>query len=245
MPTARPYKRARTSSYKRGKYLKGKSYATLKRYRSVTPSYATTYCFKRYAVINYLYSRAIGFQNLGLTVASPYLGFAFSLRQVSPFIGGTYDGTSAAALPNSAELAAVFDQFRIKKVIVTVFYSHNSSATSEALLPVVRQALDFDSVDGVNTLDEYQNRKVIQMTGISTGKKFWLTTPTVQGVVQDTLASVGSGSQQISPWLDANADLTPHYGMRFQASNFGDTSTGVVGTFQFAFDLELEFRRPR
>lgn len=240
MPT---YKKARTGSYKKSKYYKGKSYPI---YKAPKPSYSLVYPIERNCVVNYLYSRQLGFQNVGLTVSSPYLGFAFSLQQASPFIGGTYDGTSAGSVPNYSELAAVFDQFRIKKIVCTVFYSHNSSATGDALLPILRQALDFDSVDGTNSLNEYQNMKVHQMGDTpAAGFKYWLTTPTVQGAVQDTLASVGSANAISSPWLDSNASLTPHYGMRFEASNFGDTTTGLTGRFQFIFKYSLEFRRPR
>lgn len=228
---------------KTSRYLKGKSYP---RYRVPKPTYGTIYAFKRNAVVNYLYNRQLGFQNTGLTVSSPYLGFAFSIEQVSPFIGGTYDGTSLGLLPNSSELLAVFDQYRIKQIRCTVFYSHNTSSTGDALLPILRQALDFDSVDGINSLNEYQNMKVRQMgaTPIQ-GLRYMLTTPTIQGAVQDTLSSVGTSSQIVSPWLDGNANLTPHFGMRFEASNFADTTTGTVGRFQFVFEYTLEFRRPR
>ena len=244
------YKRSRSGTKKSSisykKYSKGKTYAPLKRYKAVTPKYSSIYAFKRYATVNYLYNRQLGFQNTGLTVNSAYLGLAFSIQQVSPFIGGIYDGTSLGQLPNYNELLAVFDQFRIKKIIVEVFYSHNSSATGDALLPILREALDFDSVDGTNALNEYQNRRVHQMGATPIEPlKFWLVTPTTQGVVQDTLSSVGSGIGEVSPWLDTNASLTPHYGMRFEVSNFADATTGTVGRFQFNVEYDLEFRRPR
>lgn len=239
-------KKRKTSSYKSTKLVKGKTYAPLMRYKSVTPKYSSIYHFKRYATINYLYNRQLGFQNTGLTVSSPYLGLSFALTQVSPWIGGVYDGTSAGLLPNSAELAAVFDQYRIKAILVEVFFSHNTSSSGEPLLPILRQALDFDSVDGTNSLNEYQNRRVHQLGATPIGSiKFHLYNPTAQGVMQDTLASVGTASQQVSPWLDANANLVPHFGMRFEASNFQDSTAGTVGRFQFNIEYDLEFRRPR
>lgn len=243
------YKRTRSgskkvTSYK--KYSKGKVYAPLKRYAAVTPKYSSIYAFKRYTTINYLYSRQVGFQNTGLTVASPYLGMVFSLTQATPFIGGTVDNTSVGTLPNSTELGAVFDQYRIKGILVEVFFSHNTSTSGDPLLPILRQALDFDSVDGVNSLNEYQNRRVHQLGATPIGSlKFHLYNPTVQGVNQDTLGSVGSSSAVVSPWLDTNAPLVPHFGMRFEASNFQDTTAGTVGRFQFNIEYDLEFRRPR
>lgn len=239
-------KKRKTSSYKSTKLVKGKTYAPLMRYKPVTPKYSSIYYFKRYATINYLYNRQLGFQNTGLTVSSPYLGLSFALSQVSPWIGGVYDGTSAGLLPNSSELAAVFDQYRIKAILVEVFFSHNTSTSGDPLLPILRQALDFDSVDGTNSLNEYQNRRVHQLGATPIGSiKFHLYNPTAQGVMQDTLASTGTAAQQVSPWLDTNANLVPHFGMRFEASNFQDTTAGTVGRFQFNIEYDLEFRRPR
>lgn len=241
------YKRKRSTPTS-SKVLKGKSYykSYYPRYKTISPSYSTVYPIERNAVVNYIYNRQLGFQNTGLTISSPYLGFVFSMSQASPYIGGTYDGTSAGTVPNQAELAAVFDQYRIKKIICQVFYSHNSSATGDAILPILRQALDFDSVDGTNSLNEYQNMKVRQMGDTPNNSlKYWLTTPTVQTVSQDTIASVGTSQATTSPWLDSSAVNVPHYGMRFEASNFADTTTGSVGRFQFVFTYTFEFRRPR
>lgn len=227
------------------KIFKGKSY-NLKLYKPPKPSYSLVYPIERNAVVSLGYSRALGFQNFALTASSPYLGLVFSLNQISPYIGGTYDGTSAGAIPNSSELAAVFDQFRIKKIEVQVFYSHNVSATGDALMPLLRQALDFDSVNGTNALTEYQGFKTKQMGMYGTdGIMFLLYNPTVQGVIQDATATTGTGQALVSPWLDSSAINTPHFGMRFQAEPFSDTTAGTVGRFVFNVKYLLEFRRPR
>lgn len=247
------YKRRRLGSYKsttgKTKVYKGKSYGSygkMSMYKQPKVSYATVYPIERTCTINYLVNRQLGFQNLGQTVNSPFLGFNFSLRQVAPYIAGLYDSTSASGLPNSSELAAVFDQYRIKSLEVKVFYSHNSSATGEALIPVLRQCLDFDSVDGTNTLQEYQNCRIHQLQNLpNSGLKFLLLNPTVNVVVQDTQTTTGTSQSKVSPWLDTNATEVPHFGMRFELSSFQEANTGTIGRIQFVFKIMTEFRRPR
>lgn len=242
------YKRSRTGSYKKPKYIKGKSYKSSKLtlYKTPKASYSLVYPIERNATVLLGYSRALGFQNFALTASSPYLGLLFSINQVSPYLGGTYDGTSAGVVPNSSELLAVFDQYRIKRIEVQLFYSHNVSATGDALMPLLRQALDFDSVNGTNALTEYQGCRTNQMGMYMTdGIKYNLFNPTVQGVVQDSTTTTGTANALVSPWIDSSANNTPHFGMRFQAEPFGDTTAGVAGRFSINVKYLLEFRRPR
>lgn len=227
--SSKSYKRAARSSYK------------AKLYRS---PYSQVYPIERRCQFLLDNNPLNGFKDPLTAAFSPFLGLSFSLDGVQPWLGGAT--IAEVALPNSSELQAVFDKYRLAKVLVEVFYSHNSSPTGDPRLPVLTQALDFDSVDGTSLLNEYAGARLIQFGNNVNSQRFNLYNPTATTVMGSDapLIAVVSG-QKVSPWLDSAASGVNHYGMRFQLSNFGGTQNAVVGTFMFNVKMSFEFKNPR
>lgn len=232
------------------RYTKNQSKAYLYGKRSRYPlykkpsAYAMIYPIQRRAqyTCNLVPSR--GFVDQISSQYSFFLGFQFSLEGVQPWLA-----TQAQAeqpLPNSSELQSLFDRYRLKKVIVTVYYSVNSSETGQVPMPLIKQALDFNQVTGTNDLNEYAGSHVKQMGNATNGWKFYLTTPTVSNAVETNTAPTANLAQSaISPWIDTASPGVNHYGMRFQAGVFGNASDSVAGNFLFQFELFYEFKNPR
>lgn len=239
MPSSsRSGKRSRRSSKSSRSYKR--SYSMYKR-----PSpYALIYPIERRAQYVCIGNPSVGFKDLVSGQTSYYLGFTFSLEGVQPWLA-----TNAQAeqpLPSSSELQSLFDRYRLKRVIVTVYYSLNSAETGQYPMPVLKQALDFNQVTGTNDLNEYAGSKFVQLGNVVNGCRFNLTTPTCSNAVETNTAPTANLAQSaISPWIDTASPGVNHYGMRFQLGYFGNAAAADVGNFLFSFRLEYEFKNPR
>lgn len=235
MPKRTRYPTSRTAKSSRRRMYKPKLYRS---------PYSITYPIERRCQFLLDNNPLNGFDDPNSTAVSPYLGLSFSLDGVQPWLGGA--NLTEIPLPNASELQSVFDKYRLTKVLVEVFYSHNSSGTTEPRLPVLTQALDFDSVDGTSALNEYAGARMIQFGNNVNSQRFNLYNPTATYAMgSDAPLIAVVGGQKISPWLDSAASGINHYGMRFQLSNFGGTQNATVGTFLFNIRLSFEFKNPR
>lgn len=235
-----PYKRSKYATARTSKSSRRRMYKP-KLYRS---PYSIIYPIERRAQFLLDNNPLNGFDDPNSTAISQFLGLSFSLDGVQPWLGGT--NITEIPLSNSSELQSVFDKYRLTKVLVEVFYSHNSSPTGDPRLPVLTQALDFDSVDGTSLLNEYAGARLVQFGNNVNSQRFYLTNPTATYAMgSDAPLIAVVGGQKVSPWLDTAAPGINHYGMRFQVSNFGGTQNATVGTFLFNIRLSFEFKNPR
>lgn len=234
-----PYKKARTYKSRVSKSYK-RSYKP-KLYKS---PYSMVYPIERACQVVMGLNPSLGFYDFTSTNTSLYFGLSFALEGVTPWLGGSVQ--TEVGIPSSAELQSLFDKYRIKKVEVEVFYGHNSSESTQPYLPVITQALDFDSVNGTNDLNEYAGAQTRQFGNNNGAHKFKLYNPTIaQSVGSDAPLIAVIGAQKVSPWLDTAAPGINHYGMRFQVSNFGSSTNALVGRFIFRFKITYEFKCPR
>lgn len=227
---------------------KGYRYSSYPKYRQVS-SYAKIYTFERICNINVTIHDQFGFSN-GSGAYSNHLGLNFQLAGMGLYVGGSYVLTSA--IPSQSEFQALFDRYRIDKVEVTPIWSCNYTGnnTSTITTPLLHQALDFDTVDGTNSLFEYPQCKTLQLGSINNGLTKFICYPCVTSAVSQIDTSTGTVSASLAesskhPWLDAGAPNIQHFGMRFQYDSMGSTYNNNSGTIQFICRFYFSFKNSR
>lgn len=244
MPALKRYRRSsklrHSSRYSRRGYS---SFSLYSRPRRVTP-YSKIYTMERSCSFLTPMNLSTGFNAGG-----QFLGLSFCLEGCQWYTGTTYQGL--ASISNVTEFQSLFDKWRIDKIeVIPVFSNSQSSVNSPAtVLPVIYQALDFDSVTGTNNLSEYPQMRTIQLGTVNNGlTKCYLTTPTVTDAVSNNNAGTITGvlaGTRISPWLDTASPDISHFGMRFQFQNFGRTSSTDIGTILWQIKIYYSFKTVR
>lgn len=207
-------------------------------------SYQQRYPIERSASIICIINESSGFNNAGI-----YLGMSFCLSGVNWYTvtsGGVVTFQGQAPIPNVSEFQALFDKWKLEKVQVKMIFSNNTSnvSTPTTALPVIYQAIDFDSVQGFNNLNEYPQVRTCQLGSINDGfPTFMLYNPKaidlIQNINSSNVVSSIQGGTKVSPVLDTAAPDIQHYGMRFQYQNFNDNSNVSVG--QVLFQIKLSY----
>ena len=177
--------------------------------------------------------------------AYPYLNLG---SQSAGFVLNTlqFGGAMSFALSqcaNASEITQLFDNYRIKKVILRFDYSQNNAPGSSAgqpgvnyvtsqAVPIIHVTPDFDD-NGVPT-----NRiEVLQNAYTRTyrlDKSFTMAlTPRAQTVVsngQTSGSTAVGGLLSASTWLDAQSPMIPHFGVKFWLDAYRDWETDRKST---------------
>lgn len=142
-----------------------------------------------------------------------------------------------SSLPNVTDFTNLYDMYMIKKIVVklipriTEATLNSGATTSNTNLPQVHSVIDYDDVTvptSVNDLVQYQNHKMTRGHQIHT-RTF---VPKVE------MTSNGANAPQAYRWLDCDAAVVPHRGIKwwFNAPNVAGTSVyyDLLVTYYFA-----------
>jgi len=152
----------------------------------------------------------------------------------------------------SSTLLAVFDQYRIRKVTVTLYPQvvNNFIAASvpATLVPTIIYNLNtvVTAVDNDDSATPGSEAVVLaHETAISHGP---FNKPITRTFVPMVAASVyqtggfGGYSAEISPWLDSVSTAVEHYGLKLAIANGTTMAAGLVGMTVFV-SAEVDFRK--
>lgn len=150
----------------------------------------------------------------------------------------------STALPNISELVNLYDQYRIKKVHVEVFYSNNSSTLHNPTLglPLIHVANDYNSVGAYNLADiaQYPDMKTYQLGNNKRIK--WSFVPRVRADVLTNSGVLSSSALNTTGWIDTSSSTVQHLGTRVYM-NFQNLNTNVsIGTMTFVVSYDIECR---
>lgn len=224
-----------------------KSVQNYPRYRTVTP-YNTPFTIERNVEMDVYLNLANGFNNRGAGVA-----LIWSLASmVTTFADGF---TIATAMPGAAELAAVFDQWRIDRVDTSIFFSATnhqivSSATNTISQPIINIVSDFDNNNANENLLEYPQCRTHQLGAVR---------PIVHTIFKPGAITqqeiIGAGLQAParvtrSPWLDCAVTDVPHYCAKISYAQFNPTAIDynpdiTVGAVKFRCKVYYTLKNPR
>jgi len=151
--------------------------------------------------------------------------------------------------PNAAELSNLFDQYRIVGCTLRIDWDYNSYPVSggTAVAPLIYYAVDYDDSGSspVSTL--------LQYTGVQTHSFLENGySPLIVGFKPRPLRDIAStgaftayGPMPTAPWIRTSEMSTPHYGMKFCASQFGLGGTALIGQITITCYLDIELANPR
>jgi hypothetical protein len=153
------------------------------------------------------------------------------------------------ALPNVSEFSALFDQWRLKKVIVRIdmpaAYS-NSGNSPGIIMPCMYFVSDYDDSQDCTITDMLQYPQCRVHNFYKDGYtpfQVSLSPKPLRDVAGSGIAT-SYGPMPTAPWL-RTADLsTPHYGLKVAFDWFGYTQLTTVGIVVTIW-YELEFTNPK
>lgn len=214
------------------------------RYRQVTP-YNTPYTFERNVQYDVYLNLSSGWNARG---AGCSLTWSLSNMLVTMGDGVVYGPT----IPGSTELSTLFDQWRIDRVDAKFIFSANqqlvvSSAANTHVLPAINFVSDYDNNNPNEVLLEYPQCRTIQMS------KPYTHTILRPGSITSTETTSGTnanGKLTRGAWQDCAVTTVPHYGIKFQYSQFDPVDIDynpaiVVGALKIMCKIYYTLRNPR
>jgi len=119
-------------------------------------------------------------------------------------------GWSLVDLPEASNLVALFDQFRIRKVILRICSSHNTNATGLASLNYVVEDYDNSNLlTSVANAQSYQTCQVLRGSDTGNGDGCVITLdPCIP------LTSNLGNEIKVHPWQDCAVTNNTHYGVK-------------------------------
>lgn len=212
-------KRARTTNLRRRR--------TFKRRRKAAPTalVGRTGNQKMYA-----FSRILFLQNQSMNVP------------VGPGVGFAVDTYALSQLPSYTEFTALYDQYRIKKILVTWYPSSDGDTSSYVGVtnaPMFHAYRDYDDSSAPTTLADMMQRQ-----GVFTRK---FNKPISMTIAPRTLATVsgvsGAGVGSRTQWLDCADSSLTHYGIKWAIS----ANPAATNTFYYniRYKFFLEFKEVR
>lgn len=173
---------------------------------------------------------------------------SFSLTGVQLYIGaGAY---ANVALPNYSDFTALYDQYRIDYVDVTMTFSNNVSSTSSAVpcLPIIYFAPDYDDVGATNlaAIAQYDNLKKFQLGSGPGVMKTIRCYPRPNVQLYNSPVSTGYGQASRKLFLDTNSPAVPYYGAKFvvDPTALAGGST-PIGNICMSYKYHLTFKNTK
>lgn len=208
------------------------------RYRAINSANGI-YKFRRSTQQTYLMNQSTGFNGAGKDMT-----IACNLANVDILLAGSL--AYAPAIPNVSEFTNLFDQYRIKRVTIEMFYGATDvvSPGTTTCIPCFQLANDYNSIGSYNESDmqQYPDMRTYQPTG--GGKKIvWSFISRARAdVLTSTLILSSSAMNVPSPWLDTSSSTVNHLGCRIFMNNMGVATNQVIGTLLMMIHYDLEFK---
>ena len=186
----------------------------------------------------------------GFASISPSCVFAFTGQNVVYSLGGGAYAPFSYNFPNAASFQAVYDQYRVRKVVAEITYSSNQSTQSSAIqLPNLYGIIDYNDGDAITSQSDalsYSSCKFMQLgnsSGPNNGVQYMTNLrPTSQMSASTTTLGTTTGSvARISPWIDTDALNVEHLGMKFWTDTPGATNV-VSGYVQWTFRVFIDYK---
>lgn len=200
------------------------------------------YSFRRSWQLAIPYTGSTGWSAAGFDLE---FNFALSVSNVN--IGGVaFYGPNT---PNYSEFVNLFDQYRIRRVILRVDWDFNaySPANTTLTAPLIYHMADYDESTSVVLTDILQYPKVNVHSFMQNGYS-----PLIVEVIPRPLTDIAStgvltayGPTIQSPWIRTSEATTPHYGIKMVASNFGIATASVIGTANFTCYIDFDCCNPK
>jgi len=205
-----------------------------------------SHVFRRAVTIPFDYNPVAGVGVTGSAVVSPNISLSFGLQNHTINVGTT---AFQLAVPNYTQLTSLFDNWRIKNVVVRIMYSHTGeSGLDNTSAPIIRYAWDHTDDLAVNQADllqmpsfkSYQFANGASTTGFSTRgvPKALLGT----GIELADGTTTGGRPMASTTWLETISPTISLNGLKICFVNNLGTANVVVGRFSVMVDTTYELK---
>jgi hypothetical protein len=184
-----------------------------------------------------------GFRVGGITSKGMHIMFALSGSRI-----GNSVGVENVDVPNYTEFTALFDQFRIDKVVVRLIFSNNTSTTASATTecPTLQICTDNDDASTPTSSNELLQRpecKIHQFGSTSKyGNQFLITCkPVISLAAYRASAFSAYATAKPGQWVNCAYPTTEHYGLKFWFDSPSATNVDI-GYMQIYCDYYLSFK---
>lgn len=188
-----------------------------------------------YGTMGWFNSGALDFQ----------INFAASQSNIN--LGGV--GVYGPSTPNSAEISNLFDQYRVLQATIRIDWDYNTYPVSggSQVAPLIYYVADYDDSGSspVATLLQYPG--VQTHSFLENGYR-----PLIVSVKPKPLRDIAStgvltayGPMTTAPWIRTSEMATPHYGLKFCASQFGLGGTSLIGNITITCYIDIELANPK
>lgn len=177
------------------------------------------------------------FNALGISIGAAFyqaVNIVFDPTSVTFY--GTAVNFTSFAIPNVAELSALYEQLRIDKVEISWSSNNIGTATGGAAQLSPKFLLCNDTNDGIGpaTLSEIQQQPNKEYYAVDGRTHKWSVRPQYQRLVYQT--GLVSNYEPSRGFVNSNSTI-PHYGTKFAITNL----TSLVGGASGNIDLNVKF----
>ncbi len=203
----------------------------------------TRYNFRRSWVQLIYYNPATGLNGSGS--ANLQINFALSASNIN--LGGV--GTFAPTCPSASEFSALFDQYKIIRVITRFDWSTNvvDPALIAYATPLLHAVVDHDDSLDAGVTDLLQYPGLVTHSFLTNGY-----TPLVLEHTPRPLRDVAStgvltsyAPMEKNPFLRTTEMATPHYGVKAALGGMGASINAVIGYLSITTNIDVELINPK
>lgn len=134
-------------------------------------------------------------------------------------------------MPSAGEFTALFDEYKINAVKVTIFPRGNSAENTTGNGSRVFSIVDYDDSTAPSGLNELLQYPGVKSTALTQPHVRYIKTPKVASAVYQSALVTAYGAR--SMWLDCASSTIPHYGVKFWCNG---TNSGTV-----ILDLQIDY----
>lgn len=195
---------------------------------------------------------SLGFYPQGITGGTQPsgrgLGIDFALSRIS--INGLNGGAGTWNVPSYTEFSQLFDNFRIKKVVMKIVWNQNIASDSSPTLPlpVIQCCADDDDAAPPASSTELLQRPEMKVHAFGSGNDsliHYITVyPTAKMAGQSATVTQQMGVASKKQWIDMSYPDTEFYGYKL----YWDTrlvTNAEIGDLSFYFDIYYDFKGVR
>jgi len=171
----------------------------------------------------------------------------FSAGQVDIRIAGV--STYLLNTPGISEISALFDQYRLNRVITRFDWSMNAYSSFNDIdrsAPLIQAVIDYDDSANAILTDIAQYPNCLTHSFITNGYKPLIIpcSPRLQSNITDAAGATALAPTKAEFIRTSNLNV-PHYGIKLAVGEQGSSSASYCGYMTLSFYLDLECINPK
>lgn len=153
------------------------------------------------------------------------------------------------ALPNLSEFTALFDQYRVKSVMIRIDYTMHQWSNSGVSYapPIMSYVTDYDDPGQLTltNMQEYPQQRVHNFLENGYSPLILQFEPVPLRDIAGSGVATGYAPSTVAPFLRTAETSIPHYGLKFALNGAGASVNAVIGYFNCIVWYELELTNPK